>query len=188
MTKHYTKQELLQWIAEYYKTEQPLDREVEEQLTKSFGKNKQATMEEMVELIKWKFDDKRNKNRRITELNHLKTIPEQCITIITKKAFESGKSDEVRVELIKTIKGFGNAVCSVALTFYNPKKYCVFDIHAWRELFGHEKNAKDYDSTAALLRFFEEIRKISKETGLTCREVEKAIFTKNYLETKKVIK
>ncbi|MCX6800854.1 MAG: hypothetical protein NTZ73_01570 [Candidatus Diapherotrites archaeon] len=184
MDKQYSKEELLQWLKKYAELESLSEKETEEELTKNFQKNKQIKKAELIELIKWKFDDKRNRNRRITELNHINKIPEECIILLTKKAFESGKSDEVRVELLKTIRGFGNAVCSVALTFYNPKKYCVFDIHAWRELFGSEKEVKDYSSTISLIKFFERVRQISKQTGLSCRDVEKALFMKDYMKNK----
>ena len=70
------------------------------------------------------------------------------------------------------------ALSSVILTFYDPKRYGIIDIHDWRELFGKEPADlfTDYKHT---LKFFTKLREIAEETGLTCRVVEKALFMKN---------
>ena len=177
------KKELQYWINRYSETEQRGEKEIEENLTKKFQTQGFANKEEIIELLHWKFGTMQGRLKR--ELNLIGKEPDLCIIEKTKQAFKSREDlDLEKIKVLKSIKGFGNAVTSVVLTFYNPNKYGVFDIHAWRELFGKETESKDYNTTKALLRFFEELREISKETGLTCREVEKALFTKNYLGSK----
>ncbi len=91
--------------------------------------------------------------------------------------------EEVRIRTLFRLKGVKNAVASVILTFYDPKNYGVFDIHAWRELFG--KESEGFSSNAKLLlEFLEELRRMSRETRLDVRVVEKAVFKKNYDSSK----
>jgi hypothetical protein len=173
------KSEFEKWLKKYSDVETKYPREVEKRLTDSFQSKGYASKKEIVELVTWKFEA--NKHRLKRELNLIERVPEEQIIEKTRSAFQSTNEEEM-IETLKSISGFGNAVCSVALTFHNPNRYCIFDIHAWRELFGREPAY--YHTTKALIEFFEEVRSISKGTGLTCREVEKALFIKNYLESK----
>jgi len=173
------KKELQYWINRYAETEQPGEKEIEENLTKKFQQQGFTTQDDLRGLLKWKFGMMPGRMKR--ELNLIEQTPDEKIKETTRKAFQS-ENDKEKIKLLTSIKGIGNAVCSVVLTFHNPKKYGVFDIHAGEELLG--KDVKNSQRTKDLITFFEELRKISKETGLTCREVEKALFTKNYIESK----
>ena len=61
--------------------------------------------------------------------------------------------DRTSLKALCSIKGVGPAVSSVILTFYNPNKYGVFDIHAWRELYGKEP-ANLFSNRQNVLKFF----------------------------------
>ena len=180
MTVPLTKEEYEKWLKKYGDSEPNHQRDVEERLTESFQSKGFANKKEVVELLTWKFDTMKFRLKK--ELNLIEKVPEEQIIEKTRKAFQC-KNEEEKIEVLKSISGFGNAVCSVALTFHNPNEYCVFDTHMWRELFG--KKPEYYDTTKALTEFFGKIRSISRETGLTCREIEKALFIKNYLENKR---
>jgi hypothetical protein len=171
------REEYEKWLKKYGDTESDHERDIEKRLTESFQSKGFANKREIIELLTWKFQ--MNKHRLKRQLNHIEEVPEEDIIEKTRSAFQS-ENEEEKIEILKSINGIGNATCSVVLTFHNPEEYCVFDIHAWRELFG--KEPAHYHSDRALTEFFEKIRSISRETGMTCREVEKAIFAKNYLE------
>lgn len=171
------KEDLVYWLQKYSKTETDSQRETEQKLSKTFQESGFATKSEIIRLLHWKFENMKGRLKR--ELNLIEKETDESIIKKTKDAFQS-EDDEEKIKILHSIKGFGNAVTSVALTFHNPNRYGVFDIHAWRELFGKESESKDYHTPKALLRFFKKLREISKETELSCREVEKAIFTKNY--------
>ncbi len=176
------KTDLLYWLNKYSDDETIEQKTVEQKLTKSFQEKGFADKREMVELLNWKFETTKHRLKR--ELNLIEKIPEEQIIEKTTTAFKI-QNDENKIEILKSIKGVGNAVCSVVLTFQNPSRYGVFDIHAWRELFGKE-DENYHLTTKALIQFFERLRCISSDTSLTCREVEKAIFTKNCVEHKTI--
>ena len=107
----------------------------------------------------------------------LNDLEESSIEEISKYAFKI-KNDEIRLRLFSSIKGVGNALSSVILTFHDPQNYGVLDIHAWRELFG--KEPKDiFSNPYQAMIFFSKLREISSETDLSCRDIEKAVFKKN---------
>ena len=77
---------------------------------------------------------------------------------------------------MSVIKGVGPATSSVILSFYNPWKYGILDIHAWRELFGEKEPKTLFSNNKYAIKFFKKLREISKQTGLSCRDIEKAYF------------
>ncbi len=174
--------ELLWWKDKYDKEEDRYNKGDEEELRVRFQTNKFITQNDLERIIKWKFQGRLGgRQKRILKLQ--KDVEEPIITEVSKLAFES-KDDGIRLHLLSYIKGVGNALSSVILTFYDPENYGILDIHSWRELFG--KEPKDlFSSPRHVIRFFEEIRGISSHTGLSCRDIEKAIFKKNLDESKK---
>jgi hypothetical protein len=56
------------------------------------------------------------------------------------------------------------------------------DIHAWRGLFGKEPT-DIFSNNKQAIKFFNKLREISSETGLSCRDIEKAIFKKDLDES-----
>lgn len=182
MIKTFSKSDLLPWLDEdkYIELFGVKDKQIEEELPKEIQKKGYLERADFEKLLSWKFSTMQGRLKR--SLNLLAKNSNEDLIQKTSHAFALSDEKE-KIEVLKSIKGVGNAVGSVILTFYDSRKYAVFDIHAWRELFGPEP--KDYYKTSRLIEFFEEIRRISKETGLTCREVEKAIFTKNYVQNPK---
>lgn len=175
------KDELLFWKNKYDKEEDLYNKGDEEELRKKFQKNNFITKQNLTKIIKWKFQGRlTGRQKRI--LNLLNDVEESFIEETSKSAFKS-KNDEIRLKLFSSIKGVGNALSSVILTFYDPQIYGVLDIHAWRGLFGKEPNDV-FSNPHQAIRFFKKLREISSETGLSCRDIEKAIFKKDLDESK----
>jgi hypothetical protein len=175
------KDELLFWKNKYDKEEDLYNKGDEEELRTKFQKNNFITKEDLIRIVKWKFQG-RLKGRQIRTLKLLEGVEESFIEEISKRAFQS-KDDETRLKLFSSIKGVGNALSSVILSFYDPQNYGVLDIHAWRGLFG--KEPKDvFSNPHQAIKFFKKLREISFETGLSCRDIEKAIFKKDLDESK----
>jgi len=175
-----SREEYEKWLRKYGDVEPKHQREIEKRLTESFQSKGFASKIEVIELLTWKFDTTKYRLPRL--LGYIERVPEEEIVEKTRKAFQS-KNEEEKIDILKSIKGIKNAVSSVVLTFHNPNEYCVFDFHAWRELFGQKPDY--YESARALTEFFEKVRHISSETGLSCREIEKALFIKDCLEDKR---
>ncbi len=175
------KDELLFLRNRYDQEEDLYNKSDEEELRKRFHKNRFITKQDLTKIIKWKFQGRlTGRQKRI--LNLLNDVEESFIEEISKSAFKS-KDDGIRLKLLSSIKGVGNALSSVILTFYDPQNYGVLDIHAWRGLFGKEPN-DIFSNPDQAMKFFKKLRKISSETGLSCRDIEKAIFKKDLDQSK----
>ena len=176
------KKEIIFWRNKYNKEEDLYNKGLEEELRKKFQKNNQITKSDLAEIIKWKFQG-RLKGRQKRILNLLAPVEDSFIREKSSLAFKI-RNDKERLNLLSSIRGVGNTLSSVILTFYNPNNYGVLDIHAWRALFGKEpqdlfSNHKD------AVKFFNKLREISSNTALPCRDIEKALFKKDLEKTKK---
>lgn len=174
------KKAILLWRDKYDREEDVYNKGEEEELRGKFQKNKYITKEDLRKIIGWKFQGPLIPRGKIF-LKYVKEADEEFVKDLSKLAFKT-RNDETRIRLFCTIRGVGPAVASVILAFYDPENYGVFDIHAWRELFG--KEPKDlFTSLKHASRYFERLREISRQLGLPARDVEKALFKKNYDES-----
>jgi len=170
------KQEIIIWCDKYNKEEDSYNKNAEDALRSKFQINKCFSKEDLIRVVKWKFQGRlEGRQKRIIKL--LKDTDEKFILKLSKFAF-SIDDDRTRIKLLCTIDGVGSALASTLLTFYDPNNYGVFDIHAWRELFGKEANSL-FTNDRNVLRFFGRLRDIARENKMPCRDVEKALFKKN---------
>lgn len=170
------RESIIYWRDKYDREEDQYNRGEEEELRANFQKNKHITREDLIRLVKWKFQGRLEwRQRRI--LKFLNSVDDEFIIDLSRLAFKA-KDDKKRVKLFCTIDGVGTAVASTILAFYDPEKYGVFDIHVWRELFGEEPKSL-FTDMKNIFRFFERLREIALKTKLPCRDVEKALFKKN---------
>jgi hypothetical protein len=173
--------EILFWKNKYDGEEILYNTGVEEELRDKFQKYNYVTKYDLIKIIEWKFQGRLIGRQKIIR-RLLDNIDESFIKEVSKLAFNF-KDDEIRLKLFSCIKGIGNAVTSVVLTFYDPQNYGILDIHTWRELFG--KEPKDvFSNNYHALKFFSKLREISSKESFPCRDVEKAIFKKNFDESK----
>jgi hypothetical protein len=171
------KEELLQWIRVYEQETTKSDARIERELRQRFQSNQSMTKQDLQHVIEWKFSG-RLIGRRQRVLTLMDDLDEAFIHELSALVFKY-ENDEMRLKLLTTIRGIGNALSTVILAFYDPQHYGVLDIHAWRELF-HEPEPYDiFVSYKQAIRFFQRLRKISLNTRLSCRDIEKAYFMKN---------
>lgn len=177
------KQEIFYWRDKYDKEEDLYNKGLEEELQKKFNRNGYVTKTDLISITKWKFQG-RLIGRQKRVLKYIERNSESDIKEKSSKAF-SITEDNKRLNLLSApnILGVGNALSSVILSFFDPQNYGILDIHAWRELFGKEPN-NIFSSKEQAIIFFTKIREISKNLGLPCREIEKALFKKNLDESK----
>lgn len=175
------KDEILKWVDRYNKEEDLFNTSLESELGTKFQKNRYITKDDLERIIEWKFQGQL-RGRQTRFKNLLKSVDDDFIQNISKLAFQT-EDDKTRLSLLSSIKGVGNALSSVILAFFDPSNYGVLDIHDWRELFG--KEPKDlFNNHKRAIDFFLKLREISSQTGLHCRDVEKALFKKNLEESK----
>lgn len=170
---------IIYWRDKYDREEDLYNKGEEEELRTNFQRNKYITKEDLIRVVKWKFQG-RLEGRQKRILKFLNSVDDEFIIDLSRLAFKA-KDDKKRVKLFCTIDGVGTAVASTILAFYDPEKYGVFDIHVWRELFGEEPKSL-FTDMKNIFRFFERLREIALKTKLPCRDVEKALFKKNFDE------
>jgi len=127
-------------------------------------------------MVGWKFESLPGSKGLI--LRRVSSVGEQEISETFHRALDA-YCEETRISELLRLPGIGPAMASVILTFYDPKKYAVLDIHVWRELFGKEpKNL--FQGPKCLLKFLQKVRMIAGMHGLAARTVEKALFQQGY--------
>jgi len=174
------KQELLGWLEKYNREEDQKDRLCEIELGAILNNKKELSKQDFIRLLEWKFGTYPARLKR--EKNLAEQMTDDFIKKTVKEALYA-EDEKERTEKLFKIKGVKNAVASVILTFYDPKNYGVFDIHAWRELFGKEPEGFS-SSSKRLMEFLKEIRKLAVQYQMNARDIEKALYKKNYDESK----
>ena len=170
------RESIIYWRDKYDREEDKYNKGEEEELRANFKKNKHLTKEDLIRVVKWKFQGRlEGRQRRI--LKFLNAVDDEFIIDLSRLAIKA-RDDKQRVKLLCIIDGVGTAVASTILAFYDPEKYGIFDIHVWRELFGEEPKSL-FTDMKNVFRFFERLREIASKTKFPCRDVEKALFKKN---------
>jgi hypothetical protein len=174
--KKISKEELIFWKGKYDSSEKIENRNFEREIRGKLSKNKFMSKEDFIGILGWKVQG-RLKGRLKRMLNVLGDYPTEKIEEFSGLAFSEEK-DLDKLKLLSEIPAIKNSLASVILSFYDSENFGILDIHSWRELFGPEP--KDiFSNPSQFVRFLNEVRRISKETRLTCRDVEKALFQKN---------
>jgi len=130
----------------------------------------------LIQVVEWKFKDLKGRKERV--LRFIAKNNDSLVRRISSDVFSATlKDDSNRIDSLQMLDGVGPALASTILTFYDPKKYAVFDIHVWREMYG--KEPKNLFTTENYLKLLVDLRGIANKYNLEVRTVEKALFKKN---------
>src|SRR6266571_1656834 len=174
--------ELKKWLAVYDKKQSKWDRDTERRLGEKLRKSKSLTRNDLATMVNWKFQGLPGRLKQ--NMARLSNFPDNQVVTIFKEAITA--SDEIeRIRRLDMLPSVGPAMISVILTFYDPDEYGVLDIHVWRELFGPEPDNL-FQGPKCLVTFLHHIRSIARKHRLGAREVEKAIFQRNYDESSRM--
>lgn len=171
--------DILNWIKKYEEVDSNFSSKCEKEVGSRIRSNGFLTKNDLKEIVKWKFQTL--PGRRKLFLSYADKLNDRELKELSSTAFKE-KNELKKLDYILKFKGVGIATTSVILTFYNPRDYCVFDIHVWRELFG--KEPKNFYTKENYLKLLSKLRKISNLYNLNNRDVEKALFQKNLEESK----
>jgi thermostable 8-oxoguanine DNA glycosylase len=181
-----TKEQILEWCRKYDTEEDQYNAGLETELGNKLRAEKELDKEDLIKIIEWKFQGRLLGRRKII-LNLIENVSDSDIRKIIKEGLTI-EDEQLRIKLLMDIRGIGVALASVILTFYDPKDYGVFDIHVYDELFGTSVKTRPKDMFTNLIHYvklLEKLRKIANRHQLDVRVVEKALFKKNYDESKK---
>jgi len=175
------REQIQNWLDKYNKEEDLNNVGIEKELGRKFKLEQKLTKEDLKKVIEWKFQG-RLKGRQIRTLNLIKDVLDSTIQEVTEDALKSD-SEELRLKLLMSFKGIKVALASVILTFYDSEKYCVFDIHIYDEIFKTDSKTRPRDlfsNPKYYLEVLKRVRILSKKTGFKVRDIEKALFKKNF--------
>ena len=170
------KKEIQFWLKQYNDCQKKEYAKMERELSKIIRRQGFLTKKQLQKLVEWKFGDYPARLKREKQL--VQQMNEKTIQETTKLALGS-VDDLTRIMVLYKLKGVRNAVASTILTFYDPKRNGVFDIHAWRELFGKEDRGF-WSKPKLLIEYLIAIRKIAQKHQLSARDIDKALYQKNY--------
>ena len=121
------REEILNWDRKNDK-DHPWWTEKEKQLGDKFRRTKQATRDDLIQVVEWKFKDLKGRMNRVLEF--IAKNDDALVRRISSGVFNTTlEDDSYRIDSLQMLRGVGPALASTILTFYDPKKYAVFDIH-----------------------------------------------------------
>ncbi len=134
------------------------------------------TWKEFDEICEWKLRQQYERQRPLRKANV------EVIEDVTKLALTITHGDpdyelELRIRILRTLRGVGTAIASAILTLVYPDEYAIIDFRCWRQLFDKERRGF---STSEYKRYMQKIRSLSQELGWTPREVDGAIWRYDY--------
>ena len=172
------KADFLKWSARY-DSDQGWLGQVERELGARFRRTKVMTGADLARVVEWKFKDDEAKKRRVLEL--VARNDEAAVARISSQVFSMPEDDVCRMNCLTMLEGVSPVLASVVLAFFDPKRYGVFDVYAWRASLGNE--VPNLFSTANYLRLLLALRKTAAKHNLDVRTIEKALVKKKLDES-----
>jgi hypothetical protein len=168
------KRDFLMWSAKYDKDQGWLGQ-VERELGARFRKARIMSRIDLARVVEWEFSGNEAKKRRVLEL--VARNDEATVVRVSSQAFNlPPDDDECRINCLTMLEGVSPVLASVILSFFDPKRFGVFDVYAWRASLGNE--VPNLYSTVNYLRLLAALRKTAAKHGLDVRTVEKALVKK----------
>jgi hypothetical protein len=168
------KRDFLKWSQKYDK-DQGWSAQVERELGARFRKARVMSGADLAMVVDWKFKDDEVKRKRVLEL--VARNGEALVARVSSQAFNLPVDDDAcRINCFMMLEGVSPVLASVILSFFDPKRYGVFDVYAWRGLLGNE--VPNLFSTVNYLKLLVALRKTAAKHNLDVRTVEKALVQK----------
>jgi hypothetical protein len=174
------KKDFLMWSKKYDKDYGRLVQK-EQEFGARFRRNKHLTIEDLLQVVEWKFQDSEQKKKRILEA--AAKNDEEAVLRVSSQVFNvPTEEDTFRINSLIMINGVSPVLASVILTFFDPKRYGIFDARVWKALLGNEP--PNLYSTQNYLKFLDALRKTAAKQNLDVRTIEKACFKKSVDDAK----
>jgi hypothetical protein len=169
------KADFLKWSRKYDK-ETGIWRQKEAELSAKLQKNKMLTPDDLVQIVEWQFKDHDAKKSKVLEAVS-KNDPENLGRISSQVFNVAVAEDAYRMRSLTMLNGVSPVLASVILAFFDPKRYGVFNKHAYCALLGNEP--PNLFTTQNYLRFLAALRKLACKHNLDARTIEKALVAKS---------
>lgn len=148
----------------------------ERELGAKFRKNKALALKELSAVVEWKFNSDPDKLTRAQEL--VARNDQEKVARITSQVFCLPNADDMyRLNCLTTLEGISPVLASIILTFFDPKRYGIFDLRVWKPLLGNA-SAGLY-TPQNYIRLLEAMRKTAAKHNLDVRVIDKALYKKS---------
>jgi hypothetical protein len=155
----------------------------ERELGAKFRKNKALTCKDLVAVVEWKFKSEPEKFQHVQEL--VSRNDEEKVARITSQVLCVPQSDDnYRLISLTALEGISPVLASVILTFFDPKRYGIFDQTVWKPLLGNVPPG--LYSPQNYIRLLAAMRKTANKHNLDVRVIDKAFYKKAQDESKQV--
>ena len=148
----------------------------ERELGAKFRKNKALTCADLGSIVEWKFKAEPDKLQRALELV-ARNDPEKVARITSQVLCLPQGDDMYRVKCLTTLEGISPVLSSIILTFFDPKRYGIFDLSVWRPLLGNA--SPGLYTPQNYIRLIEAMRKTAAKHNLEVRVIDKALYKKS---------
>lgn len=158
-----------------------------DEMSRRINKKGAINRVELISIVHWK------PSKKIGSVEKNSSAEIDKITRYVISDLKGVKYDDLKLRVLRALKGVGLGVASTILTLIDPKIYGILDISAWTSLFflQQEGELKRYSIDGALARKMEDrelkdeywsmylgiIRKIGKNDKLTPHQVDRALYT-----------
>lgn len=160
------KDQIIQYSKKYdLRMKGTTDELVEKDIKEWFSQHRYLNRKNLIKLGRWK--SPRALNHYKSEINTNKRIRE-----LTSFALLS-KDEYIRIMCPQFLKGVSWGVASVILHFAYPNKYSIIDFRAVWTLGWEQPRIYTFDYWMKYTNF---IRNLAKGTGITIREIDKALW------------
>ena len=147
----------------------------ERELGAKIRKNKALTLKDLCAVVEWKYKDDPEKLQRGQEL--VARNDEEKVQRITSQTLSLPSADDsYRVNCLTTLEGVSPVLASVILTFFDPKKYGVFEQSTWKGLLGNPPPG--LFAPQNYVRLLNSLRKTANKHNLDARVIDKALYKK----------
>ena len=126
----------MKWSSKYDKDKGWLSQ-VERELGARFRKARVMSREDLARVVEWEFGSNETKKQRVLEL--VARNDEASVLRVSSRAFSLASDDDAcRMNCLIMLEGVSPVLASVILSFFDPKRFGVFDVYAWRASLGNE--------------------------------------------------
>jgi len=128
---------------------------------------------EFGEILKWKLRAQYGRQKEKRTVNTEETIRAITGIALTITHPDNDYELELRVSLLRVLRGVGVPVASAVLALVYPERYAVIDFRTWRQVFGEQKTTfliADYT------RYLKRISELADKLGWFPQEVDLAIW------------
>ena len=148
----------------------------ERELGAKFRKNKALSCADLGSIIEWKFKNEADKLTRGLELV-ARNDPEKVNRITSQVLCLPQGDDTYRLNSLTTLEGLSPVLDSIILSFFDPKRYGIFDLRVWRPLLGNA--SPGLYTPQNYIRLLEAMRKTAAKHNLDVRVIDKALYKKS---------